>query len=232
VTHRNARLLVAALLFLIGAGALRASDPPISIQVDAGDAPRKIFHAHLTIPVKPGPITLVYPKWIPGEHGPTGPIADVAGLRFTVSGKPVQWRRDPVDMYAFHVDVPQGGFSLEVVLDYLSPAEVSGFSSGASATAHMAVISWNQLLLYPEGHTAADVTFAPSLRLPSGWKFGTALPIAKNSGAEVEFQPASLERLVDSPVIMELSIAQYRWRRALRRCMRSIWQRIARLLSR
>jgi hypothetical protein len=81
---------------------------PITIVVDATDAPRKILHARLTIPVKPGPLTLFYPKWIPGEHGPTGPITDLAGLKFTAAGKTVAWRRDDVDMFAFHLEVPTG----------------------------------------------------------------------------------------------------------------------------
>src|SRR5437762_621322 len=80
---------------------------PITIEVDATEAPRKMLHARLTIPVKPGPLTLFYPKWIPGEHGPTGPITDLAGLKFsTEAGKTVSWRRDDVDMYAFHLEVP------------------------------------------------------------------------------------------------------------------------------
>src|SRR5205085_7514655 len=109
----------------------------------ATEAPRKIFHARLTIPTVGGEVTLVYPKWLPGEHGPTGPITDVAGLRFTANGQPLAWRRDDVDMYAFHVTVPAGAGNIEATLDYLSPATAEGFSSGASATARMAVVSWN-----------------------------------------------------------------------------------------
>src|ERR671925_717156 len=91
-----------------------SSAPTVTLSVDATEAPRKIFHAKLTIPARPGTLTLYYPKWIPGEHGPTGPIQDLAGLKFTSAGKPVVWRRDDVDMYAFHVEVPMGANALDV----------------------------------------------------------------------------------------------------------------------
>src|SRR5262245_48678853 len=120
--YRMRRALLLAASLLSCTPVLFAADQPIALFVDAIEAPRKIFHARLNFPVSPGPATFVYPKWIPGEHGPTGPITDVAGVRFTVGGKPVSWRRDPVDMYAFHVDVPQGASVVEAAFDYLSPA--------------------------------------------------------------------------------------------------------------
>jgi len=183
---------------------------PITIAVDATDAPRKILHARLVIPVKSGPLTLFYPKWIPGEHGPTGPITDLAGLKFAAAGKTVAWRRDDVDMYTFHLDVPSGANKLDVTLDFLLPASAEGFSSAASTTANLAVISWNQVLLYPEGHGSDDLTYLASLRLPAGWKYGTALPIGPpfvgpgdggDKSVRVGFKPVSLTTLVDSPVI-------------------------------
>ena len=172
----------------------------ISLNVDASEAPRKILHARLSIPVEAGPLTLLYPKWIPGEHGPTGPITDLAGVKFSVSGKPVTWQRDDVDMYAFHCDVPAGSKVLDVSLDFLLPAGTDGFSSAASSTAQLTVISWNQLLLYPQGWKSDDLSYRASLRLPSGWKFGTALPVDKQADA-VSFKPVSLTTLIDSPVI-------------------------------
>ena len=183
---------------------------PITIAVDATDAPRKILHAQLEIPVKPGPLTLFYPKWIPGEHGPTGPITDLAGLKFTAAGNAVAWQRDDVDMYAFHLEVPSGASKLDVKLDFLLPATAEGFSSAASTTANLAVISWNQVLLYPEGYGSDDLTYKASLRLPAGWKFGTALAIGPpfvgpadrgDRSERVSFDPVSLTTLVDSPVI-------------------------------
>ncbi len=174
---------------------------PITLLVDATEAPRKIFHARETIPASAGPLTLVYPKWIPGEHGPTGPITDLAGLKLTAAGKSIQWQRDKVDMYAFHCEVPPGASAIEASFDFLSPASTAGFSSAASATAQLAVISWNQLLLYPQGAKPAELNFSASLRLPPNWRYGTALPVAKESEVSVEFRPVPMETLIDSPVI-------------------------------
>jgi predicted metalloprotease with PDZ domain len=173
----------------------------ITLSVDATEAPRKLFHARMTMAVAPGPLTLVYPKWIPGEHGPTGPIVNLAGLKFSAGGKTISWRRDDVDMYAFHLEVPAGVRELEVALDFLSPTFAGGFTAGASTTSHLAIVTWNQLLLYPEGSNISDVTFKASLSLPAGWKFGTSLPVASHSVSRVNFASVSLERLVDSPVL-------------------------------
>ena len=174
---------------------------PISISVDLTDAPRKILHAQLSYPVKPGPLTLVYPKWIPGEHGPTGPIDNLAGVEFAANGKPIPWRRDDVNMYAFHLDIPPGVTSVDAKLDFLATATPSGFSAGASTSANLCLLSWNELLLYPEGYSASEVRFAPTLKVPEGWKFGTALTPWGDDGASASFQPVTLEMLVDSPVI-------------------------------
>src|SRR5258708_6311597 len=173
----------------------------ITLSVDATEAPRKLFHARMTLPVSPGPLTLVYPEWIPGEHGPTGPIVNLAGLKFAAGSKAIPWRRDDVDMYAFHLEVPAGVRELEVALDFLSPTFAGGFTAGASTTAHLAIVTWNQLLLYPAGSNIGDVTFKANLSLPAGWKFGTSLSVASQSASKVNFAPVSLERLVDSPVL-------------------------------
>ncbi len=175
--------------------------PTVTLTVDASEAPRKIFHARMTIPASPGTMTLFYPKWIPGEHMPSGPVVDLTGLKFTANGKVLTWRRDLLEMFAVHVDVPAGTNSIEASLDYVSPVAAEGFSAGSSATAQMTVISWNQLLLYPQGWTADQLTYQATLRLPEGWKFGTPLPVASQSGQEIVFKPVSLYTLVDSPVI-------------------------------
>src|SRR6267142_6471030 len=174
----------------------------VSILVDASEAPRKIFHARLTFDVSPGALTMIYPKWIPGEHGPTGPVSDLAGLKFTAAGKVIPWRRDLVEMYAINLNVPAGATSLDVSLDYLSPASEHGFSSAASATEKLAILSWNQMLLYPKGTNPETIMYSASVKVPSGWKLGTSLPVARDGGDTVEFAPASLVTLVDSPVLM------------------------------
>src|SRR5579864_6272721 len=110
----------------------------IEIQVDASEAARRIFHARLVIPCDPGPLTLFYPKWIPGEHGPTGPLADVAGFRIIAGGRPLAWRRDDLDLYAIHCEVPPGSEQVEVRLDYVPPPPgTEGFVS-AQASAKLA----------------------------------------------------------------------------------------------
>jgi len=192
--------VIAVLIFSLPSLA-QSKAPSLTLAVDATEAPRKIFHARLTIPASPGTLTLYYPKWIPGEHAPDGPVVDLAGLKFTGNGQTLNWRRDLTDMYTIHVEVPAGVTTVEASLDYLSPAGERGFSEAASATARMTVVSWNQVLLYPSGWPADQITYRASLRLPEGWKFGSSLPVASHSGNEINFQPASLYTLVDSPVI-------------------------------
>jgi predicted metalloprotease with PDZ domain len=204
----SARYILLCLSIFCGGSLALAQAPDhsfhgtINLAVDASEAPEKLFHATLAIPVAPGPITLLYPEWIPGEHGPTGPIADLTGLKFTAGGQTLAWRRDEANMYAIHLTVPDGASELQAVLDYTSPAELrGGFSAGSTASAQMAVLNWNWMLLYPQGFPAEQITYRATLRLPSGWKFGTALPLANGSSDTLEFQPVSLYTLVDSPVI-------------------------------
>ena len=194
--------IISAMFPLAAQTQTRTPAPTVTISVDATDAPRKIFHAHLTIPATPGTLTLYYPKWIPGEHGPTGPIQELAGLRFTGNGQILKWRRDLLDGWTFHVEVPQGVSLVDAAVDYMSPTGREGiYTGGQSATDKMTVISWNTLLLYPEGWTSDELSYQATLRLPEGWKFGTPLPIASQSSGEIKFSPASLTALVDSPVI-------------------------------
>jgi predicted metalloprotease with PDZ domain len=188
------------------AAAQNASAPyqiagPIQLSVDLSEAPRHIFHAHLIIPASAGPLTLAYPKWIPGEHMPDGPISDLAGLKFTAAGKTLIWHRDSVDMYQFHMDVPAGATAVEASLDYLNPVDGNGFSAGPSATSQVSILEWNDVLLYPAGIKSDDLTYVAHLKLPTGWKFGTALTDTHAQGDAIQFGPVSLTTLVDSPVL-------------------------------
>jgi predicted metalloprotease with PDZ domain len=197
---------VVSLVFFFSISSWSADSPAVTIFVDATSAPRKIFHAKLKFPAAAGDLTLYYPKWIPGEHAPDGPVVDMAGLKFTASGKTLKWRRDLLDGFTIHVEVPAGESEVNADLDFLSPATFEGgFSAGSSATDKMAVVSWNQVLLYPKGWKADDLTYTASLKLPAGWKYGTPLPIASssenNGHTQITFQPTSLTTLVDSPVI-------------------------------
>ncbi|PYR70040.1 MAG: peptidase M61, partial [Acidobacteria bacterium] len=161
----------------------------IVLALDARETPRKLLHARETLNVTPGALTLVYPKWLPGEHAPDGPIDDLVGLKFTAGGKTVPWRRDPVDQFAFHLDIPPGVSTLDAAFDFLSAIGQGGFSSASSETAHLGIYSWNQTLL------------RASMQVPAGWKFATALPVMTKGGDTIEFGAVSLTTLVDSPVI-------------------------------
>jgi predicted metalloprotease with PDZ domain len=174
---------------------------PIRLEVDATHAPQKILHARMQMPVKPGPLVLYYPEWIPGEHMPDGPIMDVAGMFFRANGKILPWRRDLIDMFEFHLDIPPGVHTLDIALDFLLSAPNTGYSAGASATASLDMVSWNQVLLYPGDFPSRDINFIPSLEIPQGWQFGTALPIARQDGNTIDFAPVPLNTLVDSPVL-------------------------------
>jgi predicted metalloprotease with PDZ domain len=193
-------------LLLFSCIAQSATSPTVAISVDATSAPRTIFHAKLKIPATAGDLTLYYPKWIPGEHAPDGPVIDLTGLKFFAAGKPLKWRRDLLDGFTIHVEVPSGVTEVAAELDYLSPATFEGgFSAGSSATDKMAVVSWNQVLLYPKGFNSNEINYVASLKIPADWKYGTALPVAStslsNGETQITFQPAPLNTLVDSPVI-------------------------------
>ncbi len=201
--HLSVRNFFGFAFILFSSISLIAADgPTITLSVDASDAPRKMMHAQLRIPAKPGTLTLYYPKWIPGEHGPTGPITDLTGLKFTAGGKTLKWRRDLLDGYTFHVEVPSGESEVTANLDYASPASTQpGYTAGLSATEKLYIVNWNALLLYPSGYPSDQLIYDASLRMPAGWKFGTSLHVAKQSGADVHFSPVSLTMLVDGPVL-------------------------------
>jgi len=189
---------VRSMVFLASVLALAASaglaEEAISVTVDATKTQQKLLHITLVVPVKPGPLTLYYPKWIPGEHGPDGPIANLTGLKFEADGKIIPWQRDLLDVFTFHVEIPRGVSHLNASYDYLEP-------DGVSATDKLLVLEWNEVALYPADIPAEKLTYEAKLVMPDGWKFGTALPVENASGNRVSFKPISLDLLVDSPVI-------------------------------
>lgn len=174
---------------------------PIALAVDATDVGRRVFHVGMQFQVSAGSLTLVYPKWIPGEHGPTGPITDLVGLKMAAGGNPVTWRRDDADMYAFHLTVPAGADRLDVTFDFLSALGTDGFTSAASVTPHLAIVTWNQLVLYPADSSTDAVEIAAKLRLPAGWQYATSLKTQSAADGVEVFAPVTLTTLVDSPVL-------------------------------
>jgi predicted metalloprotease with PDZ domain len=187
-----------------------AAPVEMELRVDLAQAPRRLVRATLSLPAAPGPLALVYPRWIPGEHGPTGPIADLAGLRLTAAGRPLAWRRDDVDLYTIRTQVPRGASRVEVSLEMLAPppAGEGGFSQGSSWTPELGVLSWNQLVLVPAGAAARDVRVRARLALPPGWRWGSALLAEGERDGRVDFAPVSLEELVDSPVLVGAHLRQ------------------------
>ncbi len=198
--RRPAALLAATLL----APALLAQKTPILITADLSDAPRKLYHAEVDIPVKAGIVSLTTPKWIPGNHRPTGPVDDITGVFFTGNGQTLKWRRDDQDLYEFHVTVPAGVTTLHAHLDCIVTARLSQ---------KMAVLEWEKLLLYPANTPVRDIPIQPSVIVPKGWGIGTALTPTSTSQSGLSgmtsmtpsvvssYAPTNVEQLEDSPVI-------------------------------
>ena len=236
LSHRSAKFtfapaLVAFTVVLAGAAlpasaarrkkapahAVEAPRAPIVLHVDMRDAPRRLIHVALQIPVTPGPLTLEYPEWIPGDHRPTGPIDNVAGLFIRANGQTLPWRRDDVDMYGVHVDVPAGVTTLDVKFDFLAVPGATGSDMDKATSKNLAVLEWNSVLMYPAGVPVRDIPITPSITLPAGWGFGTALTFAgqgpgtgasRAAGSEqgdsndASFATVGVNQLVDSPIIM------------------------------
>jgi predicted metalloprotease with PDZ domain len=182
------------ILFALAVALAAPAADAIALTVDATGTAQKLLHVRLEMPVKPGPLTLYYPKWIPGEHSPDGPIADVIDLKFEAGGAAIPWQRDLLDVFTFHLDIPAGADRLTASFDFIEP-------EGNSATDKLMVLEWNDVLLYPAGTPSAQITYDAKLLIPEGWKFGTALPVKSQAGNQISFKPISLDMLVDSPAI-------------------------------
>ena len=168
----------------------------ISLGVDLTNVNDRVLNVHETIPVKPGEMILLYPQWLPGNHSPSNPVGNLAGLVVKANGERIPWLRDPVNMWAFHVDVPKGASALDLNFQYLAPLRPQ---QGRIST-RIADLTWNSVLLYPAGYFARRIQFAPELTLPEGWKFATALDVKSQSGNLVQFKDVPLNTLIDSPL--------------------------------
>jgi len=191
-------LLPLALLALGSPSLLEAQKTPIQITADLSEAPRKIYHAEVDIPVQPGPVSLTTPKWIPGNHRPTGPVDEITGVVFTANGKVLPWRRDDEDLYEFHVTIPAGVTTLHAHLDCIVTARLSQ---------KLAVLEWEKLLLYPAKTPVKDIAIQPTVKVPAGWGIGTALTPTDGydpqnpKGGTTHFAATTVEQLEDSPII-------------------------------
>lgn len=172
----------------------------IQLNVDLSDAPRHIFRVKENLPVSAGKLKLSFPKWIPGEHGPTGPIDGVTGLKLSVEGQRVAWRRDLEDTHSIVLEVPAGARHLQLEFEFLSPVGGGNFGAGVSATPRLMMLEWNQVLFYPAGFQGDHIAFSPSVKLPADWQFATALETQSSDKDGVHFKALSLNELVDSPL--------------------------------
>jgi predicted metalloprotease with PDZ domain len=170
----------------------------IRLFVDATDVHRRIINVRESIPVEGNEVVLLYPEWIPGNHSPTGPISKMAGLVTTANGKPVEWVRDRVNVFAFHVPVPPGAKTIDAEFQFLAPERAS--EGRISISSRIADLQWNTMLVYPAGYFSRDIQFSPSLKIPAGWQFATALETESRSGDTIAFKPVPLNTLIDSPV--------------------------------
>ena len=201
----SAVLVALVLIFTIQTSPAQQS--PIRITADLTDAPRKLYHAEIDLPVKPGPLSLVTPEWIPGTHMPAGPALDITGVVFTANSATIPWRRDDVNLYEFHLTVPQGVSTLHAHLDCIVTARVSQ---------KLAVLEWEKLLLYPANVPVRDIPIQPSIKVPDGWGIGTALTPTSSgpypvpaAGSTTEFAATNVEQLEDSPVITGQYFREY-----------------------
>lgn len=178
----------------------------ITLKVDGTDLARHIYNVHETVPVPSelsahgGDLVVRYPMWLPGDHSPTGPITQLGGLSVHAGSQTVAWLRDTVDVSAFHIPVSAGTSSVTLDFQILTP--VSPEVGRVVMTPDMLNVQWNAVALYPAGYYTRDITVSPTLVLPHGWQYGTALrPRAgAAAGDSVTFQDTSFDRLVDSPV--------------------------------
>ena len=184
--------LIAITSLAMRAAAQDATTPAMTLVVDETQAARRIAFVHEEIRVRPGTLALAYPRWIPGEHGPTGPIQQFAALRVHSGNATLPWTRDPEDIYTIHVEVPANTDRITVDFDTLLENTISD---------HQLLMAWNTVVLYPRGIDKRQLMIEPSILLPPNWQQGSSLVVTGQMGSRVNFAPVSLERLIDSPVL-------------------------------
>lgn len=201
----NLRLLIfSSIAFSLLSSDAQSQTKPILITADLTDAPRKLFHAEIDLPVHAGPLALVTPEWIPGAHGPRGPVANIVGVVFTADGKTLPWRRDDVDVYEYHLEIPSGVITLHAHLDCI-----------ARSTHAYAVLEWESLMLYPANTPVREIAIQPSVKVPAGWGIGTSLKPtsaydpAHPPGGSVDYAATTVEMLEDSPIMTGANFHEY-----------------------
>ena len=183
---------LAASLSCMGQAEAQVPAGPVALTVSLPDPAQKLLYVQEVMPVRPGPLTLYYPKYIPGDHAPDGPIGAIMGLTVTAGGKPIAWQRDEVDMFTFHVTVPAGTDQIDIRFQF--PAE-------DRVAPHLMDLTWDQVALYQAGSPTKDQTYQPTLVIPADWQYASALSTVERSGQRIAFKPVPFNTLVDSPVI-------------------------------
>lgn len=203
----NHRAFLTVLLLGLTGTTVAAERAPMQLHVDARDVQRRLFRVEQTIPVQPGPLSLLYPEWLPGAHAPRGPVEALAGLRIEAGGQPLAWTRDPLDVYRFRLQVPEGVGELKLRFDYASP--MLREQGRIVATPELLNLQWNAVLLYLEG-AAKEIPVQASLTLPEGWQQASALqPQAAVAGDTVRYGTVDLDTLIDSPVFAGRHVRQF-----------------------
>src|SRR5579859_7810158 len=190
---RLARWLGAVLLAM-ATPCMAGAEPPgnVALTVRLPDPGQKLLYVHEAMPVTPGPLTLYYPKWIPGDHSPDGPIEQLMGLTFSAGGKRITWQRDALDRFTFHLVVPAGAQQLDIDFQFPGMERV---------TPNLMGVSWDQVALYRSGYPTRAQIYQPTLVIPADWHYASALETATQNGGRIAFKPVPFNTLVDSPVI-------------------------------
>jgi predicted metalloprotease with PDZ domain len=197
---------LACAAFVAPAAARAQAQPTVALAVDATDVTRGLLHVKEHVLANPGAFTLVYPKWLPGEHGPLGPIQQLASLVVTANGQRLPWVRDTLDLYSFHVTVPAGVTALDLSYDFLG-GEYSPFDTARLASPTTMVLAWNKVVLSPQHAQSTEVTVQPTITLPGAdWKYATALEESAHDGTTVRFNAVTVDQLVDSPLDAGLNV--------------------------
>ncbi len=195
----NRAILWVTVCAVLAPAAVASSLTSLSLTVDARDAARRLLHSELTMPVHPGRLSLVYPRWaIPTYEAPRSIINDIVDLKFIANGKQLAWQRDPLDMFVFRLMVPKGVTELTVTMDVTAAPQRTDFNT---TTGQLLVLDWNTMLLYPQGAAASEVRVSPRLRLPSGWRQASAMRPSEIAGGELQYPATTLAALIDSPVL-------------------------------
>ncbi|MFY7836566.1 MAG: M61 family metallopeptidase [Novosphingobium sp.] len=172
----------------------------MTLDIDASDTMRRAYRVTQVIPVASGAkeLILLFPQWLPGNHGPRGPLAELVGVQFFVDGKPVEWKRDRVEVYAFHVMLPAGAKAVTAKFIHTSP--LASNEGRVTMTPEMLNLQWEKMSLYPAGHYVRRIKVKPSVTLPQGWTAATALDGMAMSGNRATWAETDYETLVDSPI--------------------------------